>query len=153
MAAKERPRVATIYARVARREQHEDLARQVAACMAFASSARLVVVGTVEEVGGSARPRLIELLEDPRAGIVLVETRDRICRASLPLLEAALRAQGRRIVCADPGEADLDREDDLVDMVADVLTRSMGRRRARDAARQMADTTRQSPKALGDPAQ
>lgn len=44
------------------------------------------------------------ILSDPDARVVLVEHRDRLARFGIEHLEAALSAQGRPIVVADPGE-------------------------------------------------
>jgi putative resolvase len=49
---------------------------------------------------------------------VVVEHRDRLARFGVEHLEAALSAQGRRIVVVDGGEV----EDDLVGDVTEVLT-------------------------------
>lgn len=57
-------------------------------------------------------------MSDLSAMVVVVEHRDRLAHFGVEYLEAALPAQGRRIVVADPAET----SDDLVrDMIA-VLT-------------------------------
>jgi putative resolvase len=50
------------------------------------------------------------VLSDRDAKVIVVEHRDRLARFGVEHLEAALSAQGRRIVVADPGET----TDDLV---------------------------------------
>lgn len=58
---------------------------------------------------GSAR-KLARVLSDPCAIVVVVEHRDRLARFGVEHLQAALAAQGRRIVVVDTGET----ADDLV---------------------------------------
>jgi predicted site-specific integrase-resolvase len=66
----------------------------------------------------------------------VVETRDRLARWGFERLEAALAAQGRRIVAVEDREV----EDDLAQNVPEVLTlfcgRLHGHRSARRRARQ-----------------
>jgi putative resolvase len=73
----------------------------------------------VTEVGpgvSGLRPKLRRVLADPRAAMIVVEHRDRLAGLGVEYLEAALSAQGRRLVVVDPGEA----SDDLVrDMVCE----------------------------------
>lgn len=67
----------------------------------------------VTEVGSGLngkRPKLWRVLSDRDAKVIVVEHRDRLARFGVEHLEAALSAQGRRIVVADPGET----TDDLV---------------------------------------
>src|SRR3981189_1783693 len=76
-------------------------------------------VGT--EVGSGLngkRPKLRRVLSDPDAKVIVVEHRDRLARLGVEHLEAALSAQGRRIVVADPAET----TDDLVRDMIEVLT-------------------------------
>jgi putative resolvase len=56
------------------------------------------------------RPKLRRVLSDPDAKVIGVEHRDRVARFGVKQLEAALGAQGRRVVVADAGET----TDDLV---------------------------------------
>jgi putative resolvase len=49
-------------------------------------------------------------LYDKEVDTILVEHRDRFCRFGAKYVEAALKAQGRRLVVVDPSEVD----DDLV---------------------------------------
>lgn len=61
----------------------------------------------VTEVGSGLngkRPKLRRILSDPSASVVVVEHRDRLARFGVEHLEAALSAQGRRIIVADQGE-------------------------------------------------
>lgn len=112
---------AAIYARVSSADQRSDLDRQVGRLAAYATTAGMSVTLTVAEVGSGLngeRPKLRRLLADPTVTTIVVEHRERLARFGVAYIEAALAAQGRRIVVADPTEVD----DDLVRDVTDVLT-------------------------------
>jgi putative resolvase len=131
---------AVVYARVSAHDQRTDLDRQVARLTAWAAGQGLGVVEVVTEVGSGMngrRPRLRRLLADPTVTMIVVEHRDRLARFGVEHLEAALSAQGRRLVVVDAGEA-TEATDDLVRDMIDVLTsfcaRLYGRRGARNRA-------------------
>jgi putative resolvase len=91
---------------VSSHDQCADLDRQVARLTGWASEQELMVAQVVCEVGSGLtgkRPRLRRILSDPDAKVIVVEHRDRLARFGVEHLEAALAAQGRRIVVADPG--------------------------------------------------
>jgi putative resolvase len=126
-----------LYARVSSHDQRSDLDGQVARLSEWATRQGMSVDEVVTEVGSGMngkRRRLARLLSDATATTVVVEHRDRLARFGVEHLEAALSAQGRRIVVVDGGEV----EDDLVRDVTEVLTslcaRLYGRRGARDRA-------------------
>jgi putative resolvase len=67
----------------------------------------------VSEVGSALnghRQRFLSLLYDKEVDTILVEHLGRVCRFGAKYVEAALKAQGRRLVVVDPSEVD----DDLV---------------------------------------
>jgi predicted site-specific integrase-resolvase len=55
-------------------------------------------------------PTYPSLLRDPAVATIVVEHRDRFARLGAEYVEAALTAQGRRLLVVDPSEVD----DDLV---------------------------------------
>jgi putative resolvase len=137
-----------VYARVSSHDQRSDLDRQVARLTAWASEQGLPVGQVVCEVGSGLhgkRPRLRRVLSDPDARVIVVEHRDRLARFGVEHLEAALSAQGRRIVVTDPGE----RTDDLVRDMIEVLTRMCarlyGRRGARNRAMRALTAAKRDP--------
>lgn len=72
------------------------------------------------------------MLADPTVATIVVDHRDRLARFGVEQLQAALAAQGRRIVVADPAETT-----DLIRDMIEVLTwlcRLYGRRGARNRA-------------------
>lgn len=79
----------------------------------------------VAEVGSGLngkRPKLRRILSDPSASVVVVEHRDRLARFGVEHLEAALSAQGRRIVVADRGETVDDLVRDMIEVLALMCT-------------------------------
>ena len=96
-----------------------------------------LVVWVESEVGSrvdGSRPRARWLLADPGVSVVMVEHGDRLGRMNTELAEAALSAQGRRLVLLDDSEV----TDDLVRDMSEVLTSFCaclyGRRSARNRA-------------------
>ena len=80
-----------------------------------------LVVRVESEVGSrvdGSRPRARRLPADPGVSVVVVEHRDRLGRMNTELAEAALSAQGRRLVVLDDSEV----TDDLVRDMIEVLT-------------------------------
>jgi putative resolvase len=127
-----------LYARVASWDHKADLARQVGRLRAWAANAGLAVVRTETEVGSGLtgrRRRLMRLLADPTIITIVVEHRDRLLRFGEEYLEAALRAQGRRVVVTDPGETAADLGRDMEDGLTAFCARLYGPRSARNRAR------------------
>jgi putative resolvase len=126
-----------VYARVSSHDQRADLGRQVARVTEWVTGQGLAVAEVVREVGSELngkRPKLRRILSDPSAMVIAVEHRDRLARFGVEHLDAALAAQGRRVLVADAEET----ADDLVRAMIEVLTsmcaRLYGRRGARNRA-------------------
>lgn len=126
-----------VYARVSSHDQRADLDRQVARLTGWATENDLAVDEVVVEVGSgmnAKRRRLARLLADPTASTVVVEHRDRLARFGVEHLEAALSAQGRRVVVVDPGEVGDDLVRDMTEVLTSFCARLYGRRGARNRA-------------------
>jgi putative resolvase len=126
-----------VYARVSAHDQRADLDRQVARVVAWAAGQRLVVDEVVAEVGSGLngrRAKLRRLLVDAQVATIVVEHRDRLARFGVEHLEAALAAQGRRIVVLDPAETSDDLVRDMVEVLTSFCARLYGRRGARNRA-------------------
>jgi predicted site-specific integrase-resolvase len=104
----------------------------------------------VTEVGSALdgrRKKFLGLLRDPDVATVVVEHRDRFARFGAEYVEAALAAQGRRLLVVDPAEV----HDDLVGDVTEILTslcaRLYGRRAAANRVSRAvaADTAHEDP--------
>jgi putative resolvase len=130
-------RRAVLYARVSAYDQRADLDRQVARLSAWATGQGVGVAEVVTEVGSGLngrRPKLRRLLADPKATMIVVEHRDRLARFGVEHLEAALSAQGRRLVVVDPGESSDDLVRDMIEVLTSFCARLYGRRGARNRA-------------------
>jgi putative resolvase len=141
-------RGAVLYARVSSHDQRADLDRQVARLTAWATGQDLPVMQVVTEVGSGLngkRPKLRRVLSDPDATVIVVEHRDRLARFGVEHLEAALSAQGRRIMVADPGETTDDLVRDMIDVLTSMCARLYGRRGARNRAMRAITATKAEP--------
>ena len=141
-------RGAVLYARVSAHDQRADLDRQVARLAAWATSQGVAVAEVVREVGSGLngrRPKLARLLADPQATMIVVEHRDRLARYGVEHLEAALSAQGRRLVVVDPGETGDDLVRDVIDVLTSFCARLYGRRGARNRALRAVTCARRPP--------
>ncbi|MFG3698364.1 IS607 family transposase [Micromonospora sp. NPDC047620] len=126
------------YARVSSSEQKTDLDRQVARVTTWATGQRLAVDRVVTEVGSALnghRKRFLALLRDPAVTTIVVEHRDRFARFGAEYVEAALAAQGRRLLVVDPAEVDDDLVRDVTEILTSLCARLYGRRAAANRAR------------------
>jgi predicted site-specific integrase-resolvase len=127
-----------VYARVSSADQKADLDRQVSRVTVWATGQKLAVSRVVTEVGsalGGHRKKFLALLRDPDVSTIVVEHRDRFARFGAEYVEAALDAQGRRLLVVDPAEVD----DDLVRDVTEILTSLCARLYGRCAAANRAE--------------
>ncbi|CCK58961.1 IS607-like element IS1535 family transposase [Mycobacterium canetti] len=137
-----------LYARVSSHDRRSDLDGQVARLTAWATERDLGVGQVVCEVGSGLngkRPKLRRILSDPDARVIVVEHRDRLARFGVEHLEAALSAQGRRIVVADPGETTDDLVCDMIEVLTGMCARLYGRRGARNRAMRAVTAAKREP--------
>lgn len=128
----------TVYARVSSHDQREDLGRQVGRLKDFAAANGYRVKEVVEEIGSGLngrRAKLLRLLSDPSAGVILVEHRDRLSRFGVEYIEAALLSGGRSIIVADDTEEMADIWRDFIEVVTSMCARIYGKRGARNRAK------------------
>ncbi len=126
-----------IDARVSSHDQRSDLDRQVARLTEWATGKGMRVDEVVTEVGSGMngkRRRLARLVADPTAACLVVEHRDRLARFGVEHLEAALSAQGRRVVVVHEGDVDDDLVGDVTEVLTSLCARLYGRRGARNRA-------------------
>jgi len=136
-ARQERGRTA-IYARVSSADQRAALGHQVARVVAWATEHGHLVDQVVSEVGSALnghRRKFLALLRDRSIDTTLVEHRDRFCCFGAEHVEAALAAQGRRLVVVDPSELDDDLVGDATEPLTSLCARLYGRRSASNRAR------------------
>lgn len=127
-----------LYARVSSHDQKDDLVRQTARLSEWAAKAGHRVVRIESEIasgmnGGRTKAR--RLLADPAVTCVVVEHKDRLGRMNVELVEAALAANGRRLVVLDDGEVDDDLVRDMVEVLTSFCARLYGRRSAKNRAK------------------
>jgi predicted site-specific integrase-resolvase len=137
-AAPETVRITAVYARVSSADQKPDLDRQVARVTTWAVAEGLAVGRVVTEVGSALngeRRKFLALLRDEPVGAIVVEHRDRFARFGAEYVEAALSAQGRRLLVVDPAEVDDDLVRDVTEILASLCARLYGRRAAAGRAR------------------
>ena len=137
-----------VYARVSAADQRADLDRQVARVTAWATGEGLSVGRVVTGVGSALngkRRKFLALLRDESVATVVVEHRDRFARFGAEYVEAALSAQGRRLLAVDPAEVD----DDLVRDVTEILTSLCARLYGRRAAKKRAERIAAAVTAMG----
>jgi putative resolvase len=137
-----------LYARVSAYDQRTDLARQVTRLTAWTTSQGVSVAEVVTEVGSAmngSRPRIKRLLAHPQVRMIVVEHRDRLARFGVEHLEAALSAQDRKLVVADPGETTDDLVRDMIEVLSSSCARLYGRRGARNRALRAVTCAKQTP--------
>lgn len=135
-----------LYARVSSHDQRADLDRQVARLAEWAAKSGHPVVRIEAEIASGmngARPKLRRLLSDPKVTTVVVEHRDRLARMNAELVEAALAANGRRLVVLEPDEVSNDLMQDMIDVLTSFCARLYGRRSARNRAMKMLNCAEQ----------
>jgi predicted site-specific integrase-resolvase len=126
----------SIYARVSSNDQKADLDRQVSRLAVYAATEGLKVTAIIKETGSGLnghRKELLKLLAGDTH--ILVEHRDRLCRFGFEYIEAALGAQKRRIIVADPVEIQDDVVRDLHEAIVSMCARLYGKRAAANKAR------------------
>lgn len=133
-------------ARVSSHDQRSELDRQVARVTQWASGngqqAARVVTEVVSGVNGKL-PGLDRVLSDPSAMVIVVEHRDRLARFGVKHLQAALAAQGRRIVVPDSGESTDVLVRDMIEVLTCMCARLYGRGGAWNRAMRALTATKQ----------
>ncbi|WP_426502595.1 IS607 family transposase [Dactylosporangium sp. McL0621] len=137
-----------VYARVSSADQKPDLDRQVARVTVWVTGQKLAVDRVVTEVGSALnghRKKFLALLRDPAVSTIVVEHRDRFARFGAEYVEAALAAQGRRLLVVDPAEVDDDLVRDVTEILTSLCARLYGRRAAASRARRAVEASAEDP--------
>jgi predicted site-specific integrase-resolvase len=127
-----------LYARVSSGEQRKDLEAQLGRLVAHAHNHRVTIVEAVSEVGSGwngRRPKLLKLLANPEIQTIVVERRDRFMRFGAEYVEAALAAQGRKLMVMESSEVKDDLVQDRIEVLTSFCARLYGRRSARNQAK------------------
>src|SRR5246127_3637891 len=99
----------------------KDLEAQLGRLVIYANNHRLTIVQAVSEVGSGLKgrpPKLIKLLANLNIQTIVVEHRERLMRFGTEYVEAAITAQGRKLLVMESSEVN----DDLVQDMIEVLT-------------------------------
>jgi predicted site-specific integrase-resolvase len=135
--ANEPPSVA-LYARVSSGDQKSDLDRQLSRLAEFSAKHGFRAVEAVRETGSGLNGRrkaLLRIFRNPKIQVIVVEHRDRLMRFGLEYVEAALAAQGRRVVVIDDAEITDDIVRDLHEVIVSMCARRYGKRAAKNRAK------------------
>ena len=104
---------------------------------AWATGQGLTVGRVVTEAGSALngkRRKFLALLRDETVTTIVTEHRDGFARFGAEYVEAALSAQGRRLLVADPAEVDDDLVRDVTEILTSLCARLYGRRAAANRA-------------------
>ena len=140
--------ITAVYARVSSADQKQDLDRQVARVTAWAAGEGLAVGRVVTEVGSALngrRRKFLALLRDESVTVIVVEHRDRFARFGAEYVEAALQAQGRRLLVTDPAEVDDDLVRDVTEILTSLCARLYGKRAAANRAARAVSALAEDP--------
>lgn len=127
-----------LYARVSSGDQKADLDRQLSRLAEFSAPHGFRLVEAVQETGSGLQGRrknLLRILGNPKIQVLVVEHRDRLMRFGLEYVEAALAAQGRRVVVVDGAEKTDDIVRDLQEVMVSLCARLYGKRGAKNRAK------------------
>jgi predicted site-specific integrase-resolvase len=126
-----------LYARVSSSDQKNDLDAQLGRLVGFVSGQKWPIGKTVSEVGSGLnghRPKLMRLLADKTVETIVVEHRERLMGFGFEYVEAALAAQGRRLVVVEKSEIKDDLVQDMIEVLTSFCARLYGRRSAKHKA-------------------
>lgn len=126
-----------LYARVSSMDQKTDLDRQLARLAEFAAKQGFYVAETIKEIGSGLnghRKSLLRIFKNAEIKTIIVEHRDRLVRFGFEYLEAALAANGRKIVVIEQDEITDDIVRDLHEVIVSMCARLYGKRSAKNRA-------------------
>ncbi len=137
-----------LYARVSSSDQKKDLEGQLGRLAVYAAANGLNVIATAAEVGSGLnghRRGLMGLLRNPKVGVIVVEHRDRLIRFGAEYVEAALAADGRKLLVVDEAELKDDLVQDVIAVLTSMCARLYGRRSAKNRAARALASLQQDP--------
>jgi putative resolvase len=129
------PLKVVIYARVSSSENKINLDSQADRLTAYCAAKGYQVAKVVKEIGSGVndnRQKLIELLADETATLIVVEHKDRLTRFGFNYITTLMESQGRKVEVinlAENGKEDL--MQDLISIIYSFSARMYGLRRAK----------------------
>lgn len=127
-----------LYARVSSSGQKDDLERQLQRLRDYTPAQGLVVIKEVAEISSGIngkRKKLLKILRDPSASIIIVEYKDRLARFGFEQLSHALQSCQREIRVINETEDTSDLVQDMVDVLTSFCARFYGQRYAKNRAK------------------
>lgn len=122
-----------LYCRVSTNRDKENLNRQVERVKEYCRGKGYQVVQSVTEIASGMndkRPKLMGLIKNEKAQIIVVEHKDRLTRFGFNYLDEMLKMQGRKIEVVDFSEnTQDDLMHDLVSIITSFCARLYGQRR------------------------
>jgi predicted site-specific integrase-resolvase len=118
------------------------LDRQLARLTEYAIANKYVIVDAVKEIGSGLnghRRNMLKLLSNQDVHAIVVEHRERLMRFGFEYVEAALAAQGRKIIVIEPDEMTDDIVRDLHEVIVSMCARLYGKRSAKNRAKKALD--------------
>ncbi|MDL2059225.1 recombinase family protein [Mesosutterella sp. AGMB02718] len=128
-----------LYARVSTVAEKDRLERQMRRLEVYAASMGWSVIDKASEIASVTNDRrrgLLKLLKNKQVRTIIVETPDRVLPSGFCYLDAALQAEGRRVIALEDAFSSEDEKKLLQELIelysARVLGRSGAAQRARD---------------------
>ena len=126
-----------LYARVSSADQQEDAVRQMRRLREYAAARGYPVVADVTEIASGLndeRPKLQQVLTNPKVGVIVVEHRNRLTRFGYAYIATLLEQQGRRVEAIYPSDTGDGLMDDFVAVITSMAARIYGRRNSKRRA-------------------
>lgn len=136
--AEELKQKAALYSRVSSYGQKDELKRQEERLKEFASSRGLEIVQSVTEIASGVndqRPKLINLLNTPTWGVLIVEHKDRLSRVDFGWFEHFLSLLEKDLIVVDSTtDSDEGKDDDVFSLLYSYTASEFGKRGAKNRA-------------------
>ena len=136
--AEELKQKAALYSRVSTYGQKDELKRQEDRLKEFASSRGLEIVQSVTEIASGVndqRPKLINLLNTPTWGVLIVEHKDRLSRVDFGWFEYFLSLLEKDLIVVDStADSDEGKDDDVFSLLYSYTASEFGKRGAKNRA-------------------
>ncbi len=134
------PSGVALYVRASSDNEQQDIDRQLQRLRDFAAAKGYTVVREITEIASGVndqRPKLNRLLTDPKIGVIVVESPDRLARFGYYYITTLMEMQGRRIEAIFPNDTSTDLMEDCVAALNTVGARVYGRRNSKQRVEQI----------------
>lgn len=137
----ERDSHVVVYSRVSSSENKDNLNSQAARLSAFCAAKGWIVAEDVREIGSGlndSRPKLLKILSDRKATLVVVEHKDRLARFGVPYIRECCKGFGCRLeIINESSDNKEDLMNDFVAVVTSFCARLYGQRRNKRRAEKL----------------